>query len=343
MKKTPVLTRFTIVLFSLCLLASSSYARTWTNNEGKKIKADYISADGESVLLLMNGKEIKYAISKLSQEDRKWISTKKKEERKAKKEADKKIKEKTGRFENAPIHSVMFEESSKYFKDSVRKRVLAAFENGAFSHKGKAEKWLAPHPAGETCTIYVPQSYDHTEPYGLYVHIHSGKEALLKPQWHSVFDELKMIAVCADGSGNDVSMLRRVRLAIDAMATIEKDYKISPQRKVVGGNSGGGHMAMLTAAMFPDQFVGAISGVAQSYLPGHFPGMTIDDFKKKERKAMKWIVVSGDKDKNYKEIIKTSKDWKKLRMDYRFLDIPGTKHGPLSKEALQKALKWIGM
>lgn len=323
----------------VCLCGGSAVeARTWTNLEGREIEAGFISSDEDSVLLEIKGKEVDYPLAKLSQADRDWIAGQKEK-------AAAEVAAKTGRFEKAPIHAMLFPEDRDYFKDSVRKNVLAAFEGGAFddSNKGKAEDWLKRDPAADTCTLYVPKSYDGTEPFGVYLHIHSAEKALIKPEWQPLFDELKVIAVCADGAGNKTAMIRRVRLSIDALATVGKDYKIDPERRVVGGNSGGGHMAMLTAAMFPEMFIGAVSAVAQSYLPGHFPGMDTGDFTRGKRKEMKWIVVSGDKDKNYQEILKTSEVWEDLKMDYRFLDIPGTRHGPLSVDALKEALKWVGM
>lgn len=152
-----------------------------------------------------------------------------------------------------------------------------------------------------------------------------------------------MIAVSANNVDNGVAYIRRVCLSMDALATIEKDYKIDPARRVVGGLSGGGHMAMLTAAMFPEMFLGAISSAAQSYLPGHFPGLDVGDFKRGARKNNKWLVISGDKDKNYQEILKTGQDWKTARMQYIFIDVPGMKHSHPSADRLPECLKWIGL
>jgi hypothetical protein len=102
-------------------------------------------------------------------------------------------------------------------------------------------------------------------------------------------------------------------------------------------------MAFLTAAMYPELFQGAISAAAQSYLPGHFPGMELGDFTRGERKELKWVVVSGEKDRNYQEILKTGAVWEENRMQYRFIDVPGRGHSPCGAEDLKEALNWIGI
>lgn len=61
-------------------------------------------------------------------------------------------------------------------------------------------------------------------------------------------------------------------LSMEALATVEESYKIDPARRIVTGLSGGGHMAMLTAALYPEYFIGAISHAAQSYYPSGVNG-----------------------------------------------------------------------
>ncbi|NDC79454.1 MAG: hypothetical protein EBZ67_16535 [Chitinophagia bacterium] len=98
-------------------------------------------------------------------------------------------------------------------------------------------------------------------------------------------------------------------------------------------------------------FVGAVSHAAQSYLPGfppgstwgHFPGLEISDFTQGPLKKRKWVVISGDKDKNYSEVLATSKDWDARKLPYRFIDVPGMAHTNASPEKLEEALHWVGL
>ncbi len=330
------------------LLASEQMdARTWTSSDGKAIEAEFVRYEGgDKVVIEMNGKEFTVPFSKLSQTDLEWLEQKKKEDAESAVKRAAKAKSMTGRFDNKPIHSRLFTDAKGYFKDSERKKFIRAVGSGNHGgdvNNGSQEEWMARDLVNDTCSIYVPSSYDATEAYGIFLYINHSPNAHINKAWYPIFDEFKMIAVSANKVGNDVSYARRVCLSMDALASVEKDYNIDPNRRVVAGTSGGGHMAMLTAALFPEMFLGAISSAAQSYLPGHFPGLDVGDFKRGERKKNKWLVISGEKDRNHPEILKTSKDWEKARLDYKFLDVPGMGHFPPSAERLPECLEWIGL
>jgi predicted esterase len=154
-----------------------------------------------------------------------------------------------------------------------------------------------------------------------------------------------MIYISPKGTSNNQPMLRRVKLAVDALATVKERWKIDENRVCVGGLSGGGHIAMMTHAMFPQWFGASISHAAQSYLPqngsaGHFPGLEARDITGKDCKDHRWVVISGDKDYNYQEILKTSEQWKSTRADYKFFDVPGMGHTNAPPENFAEALTW---
>ena len=63
-----------LIIVGLCLLILPyiASARTWTDNTGRTIEADMISADTESATVLFNGKEVNIPRSKLSEADQKF-------------------------------------------------------------------------------------------------------------------------------------------------------------------------------------------------------------------------------------------------------------------------------
>ena len=54
-------------------------------------------------------------------------------------------------------------------------------------------------------------------------------------------------------------------------------------------------------------------------------------------------MISGDKDQNHQEILKSSKEWEDGRFAYRFFDVPGMGHTNALPEKLEEALRWIGV
>lgn len=337
-----------IIIILTILLAGVTSARTWVNNKGVEIEAEYVSSDSTHVSFKLKGKVISYPLTQLSENDQDWIKT---QTELNKKKNEEKLEGLLGFRDNVPIDGRLFPVDADYFKERTRKSCVKACEAGAASNTGKLEDWIKRNDDKDRCIIYCPPSYDGSEAYGLYLHVHSGSNGFLKKEWFPLFDRLKLIAVSANDAGNYVTgskkdenpYIRRVFLSISALATVEKHYKIDPTRRIVGGTSGGGHMSFLTASLFPELFKGALSSAAQSYMPGHFPGLTIKDFKRKDRKTLKWVVVSGNKDRNYQEILKTSKVWEANRLNYRFLDVPGMGHQPYTVEPFEEALKWIGI
>jgi poly(3-hydroxybutyrate) depolymerase len=175
------------------------------------------------------------------------------------------------------------------------------------------------------------------------VHINPTEGGLRPPkEWQAVLDKMHLIFVSPNKASNNVSMLRRVVLGLDSLATVKAKFKVDPARVYVGGFSGGGHMAMLSGMMYPEIYQGAISHAAQSILPGHFPGLSLFDTKSAPRAKHKWCVISGDKDKNYARVKETSKDWERARFLYKFIDVPGMGHEPAPASAFEEALLWIG-
>ena len=329
---------------SCCLLLGASLtvtglARTWTNSEGRKLEAEFVSADATTVTLKMQGKEVRYPLEKLSPADREFVIAEKS-----------KPAAPTGERLSLKMEARLFPAAEDAFKDRDRKAVFEAFKAGAFKEisKGTPEGWLQRDDVKDVCRMYVPASYNGTVPYGLVLFINPGAGGI-PAHWRALFDEMKLIVVSADNVGNDQPMIRRVQLSMDALATAEKQYKIDPKRRVVSGLSGGGHMAMLTAAMYPDYFLGAISHAAQSYLPsysangGHFPGMELRDFKRGDRGKLKWVVISGDKDFNYAEIQKTSGQWDEAKLPYKFINVPGMGHVNAEAGPMKEALQWVGL
>lgn len=69
MKITP----FLIVGISVLILSSSLSARTWTSNDGKTIQADIVSVNTDKITLKFKGREVKLPISRLSEDDQKFI------------------------------------------------------------------------------------------------------------------------------------------------------------------------------------------------------------------------------------------------------------------------------
>ena len=252
------------------------------------------------------------------------------------------------------IDKKLFPKTRDYYKKSVPKKVYRAYERGdipkswAGANKYSPQKCIEYNQTEATAVIYVPKNYDGTQKYGMYIH-NSPMERGIKPpkEWMELMDKFKLIYISPNKASNKTPHWRRIVLAMDAMASVKAHYYIDDKRVFVGGLSGGGHIGMMCQMLYPEYFQAAISHAAQSYLPretshGHFQGLSLSDTKKSPRRKKKRIIISGDKDKNYKEILETSKKWRRYKFEYKFFDVKGMKHTNAPASALEEALLWAG-
>jgi len=262
---------------------------------------------------------------------------------------------KKGLIRDFSINHKLFNTTKEYFADIVPKKVYRAYTKGGVpsnwtdANKITPEECVEYKPEEHSAIVYVPQSYDGTEPYGIYLHI-TPSDGGLSPDksYQDMMDKLKLIMVSPNKTSNSESNWRRIVLAMDSMATAKHHYKVDNNRVFVGGLSGGGHMAMFCQVLYPEYFKGAISHAAQSYLPdktgnncGHFPGLRLSDVKKSPRKDKKWAIVSGDKDQNYQRILAENKSWESAKFDFKFFDVPGMGHHNAPADTLEEILTWM--
>ncbi|MEP4077851.1 hypothetical protein [Haloferula sp.] len=342
-----------IATLTFILLAPFSEARSWTDVEGRVIEADYVSSDEENVIILKGEKEFTLPLERLSEADRTWV----KEQSEGGGEMDgdkaaepKKEAAKNGLIDELPV-TVLFRTSPEEW--AAGKAAEKCSEDEHFSkplNTNFANGFDACVSApDQRCMVYVPEGYDGSEAYGVYLHINPGGNASIPSEYHPIFDERKIIAVSAFSTSNMHAHWERVARSMNALATVRSKWKTDPNRTFVGGFSGGGHMAFLTQALFSNEFRGAISHAAQSYPPGpdggtggHFGPMSADDFSDGRRAQNYWLIIIGTDDKrNYAETQKTAEDWEALPVEYRCDEVEGHGHKVAPVDAFAKGLEWL--
>ena len=258
----------------------------------------------------------------------------------------------TGLIADLPLDVRLFPTPKEYFSSPIQRKVYKAYRDrqgmGRQSVNTLTPEACVTYSDPLTTCIYVPPTYDGTKPYGVYLH-NSPHPSGIRPSegWKQLMQELELIYISPNHGGNDVADLRRVVLALDSLATVQRHYKVDPQRVCVGGLSGGGFIGMLCQMYYPELFHGAISHAAQSYLPsdsgsGHFAGLSLSDARRAPRDKLGWVVISGSKDQNYETIKRTSEVWKQAKFNYTFIDREGMGHENASAEALKEALLFVG-
>jgi len=118
-----------------------------------------------------------------------------------------------------------------------------------------------------TWQVYVPDSYDPSEPAGLLVYVSPTPYGRMPSGWQPLFDDENLIWISADRSGNRTRTKSRMLYAALAPYVLSDTYEIDPTRIYVSGFSGGGKVAGLVSLRFANLFTGAIYICGAEYIP----------------------------------------------------------------------------
>ena len=114
--------------------------------------------------------------------------------------------------------------------------------------------------------------------------------------WLSLLQQRQLSWIAADGFGNQKLSAQRILAAMMALELIRQTVPTDPARTYIGGMSGGGRIASMTATRFPQKFSGALYIVgANFWMPG--------DARLKQRAAAnRYVFITGERDFNRSEM-----------------------------------------
>ena len=154
-----------------------------------------------------------------------------------------------------------------------------------------------------TWEIYVPDSYQPEDPAGLIVYISPSPSGKIPRDWKRVMDRRNLVWIAADGSGNRVEPARRALYALVAPTLAGKHYAIDGDRVYLSGLSGGGKMAGMVAADYPQLFKGAIYNCGVEPWDRHPPGQ-FELFKQN-----RFVFVTGTRDQARQQTVRVHQQY----------------------------------
>jgi len=211
--------------------------------------------------------------------------------------------------------------------------------------------------------IIVPDEYEAGAGWGVYVHIAASGGGGPRDDWREVLVEHKLIYIGPHGVGNGTDSAVRIGVALDSLATVEDGWDIDPDRRIIGGFSGGAAIATMIGAHYPDVFHGTVDMCRAIMWEEHeistMPGSAFGDGEvnhlddkglKSIQNGHRFAFVSGDEDilpvgdqqfSNYEGILKGMGDWWDRDIRTRLWDVPGLKHEKAPGDAFSAALDWV--
>ena len=117
-----------------------------------------------------------------------------------------------------------------------------------------------------TYNIYIPASYDGTEPYGLITFINSGNTGSIFASWIPVLEEKNIIMISGNGIGNTIPVFTRCGVALAGSEKLKEVLNIDTSRVFASGNSGGARSSAALLYYFPEIYHGMVPNCGASYL-----------------------------------------------------------------------------
>jgi dienelactone hydrolase len=220
-------------------------------------------------------------------------------------------------------------------------------------YRGMPIRTLAPDRVldDEVMHVRLPAGYDPRTPAGLLIWSSPSPRGSIPRVFGNALDELNLVCIGSDNTGNDRDVPDKFQMVFDAVATARQRCHIDDRRIYITGMSGGGKVTSILAMCFPDVFSGAIPIV------GFGCYSTLDDSWAEHRNAYfaeprgrllqlarthRMALVSGPPDFNYAEMTARAA---RLEADgfrnIRFFSYPDMAHVMPTPERFAEAMRWV--
>ena len=171
---------------------------------------------------------------------------------------------------------------------------------------------------------------------GVLVYVSPGNSGELPEQWRPVLDEKRLTWIAADDFGNSRPTAERVLAAVMALRLARKLHATDENRLYIAGMSGGGRVASVAIAQFPQLFNGAIFMVGANF-----------DAPKEARlrelfTTRRLVFVTGSRDFNRRELRAVRDRYQEHGITrILWIDEPGFGHEPANGPQLVQAIDFL--
>jgi len=184
--------------------------------------------------------------------------------------------------------------------------------------------------------LFVPPTYNAKQSYPVVVFINAGDGPAGWPQWEPACKQHGIIFASPYGAGNNVDLKKRVRIVLDVLDDIRRNYNTDPDRTYTSGFSGGGRIAGHIAFSLPEYFGGTVPVCAT----GDFRDETWMQHRMIDRLSV--ALVTGESDFNRGECERYKTLWMtELGVRTKVWVVPKLGHGVPGGATLGEVFAWL--
>jgi len=191
-------------------------------------------------------------------------------------------------------------------------------------------------PQKEHYALFVPEGCDPQKPCPLILLVPAGDQPDGWAQLEPVCRKQGILFASPYGAGNACPGKQRVRIVLDVLDQVRRDWRVDPDRTYIAGISGGGRMACAIGFALPECFGGVIGICAGGELRSE------RWLRHRLRERMSVAYVTGDRDFNRAEVQRLRTPvLKALEVRTRVWVAPGMGHAMPSAAILAEVFAWL--
>jgi pimeloyl-ACP methyl ester carboxylesterase len=188
----------------------------------------------------------------------------------------------------------------------------------------------------QTYELFVPERSDTKKPYGMVLFVSPGDGPTGFKQFEGPCKELGLLFVSVYGAGNNCPTKKRIRIVLDVLDDVRRQFPIDPDRTYIGGFSGGGRIACAIAFALPEHFGGVLPVCASGDVRSE------PYLRQRVRERLSVALLTGETDFNRGEVERLRGPYlKDIGVRQKVWVQPKLGHGVPESKTILEALKWL--
>lgn len=184
--------------------------------------------------------------------------------------------------------------------------------------------------------LFVPARPDPRQLLGLILYISPGNKPNGRKAFEAVCQGSSLLFAGVANAGNEVPIKKRIRVVMDVLDDLRRNYPVDPDRTYLAGFSGGGRIACAIAFGLPELFGGVIPICAAENLREE------SWLRQRVIDRLSVAPVTGEKDFNRGEVERYRGPMlRDVGVRVKTWTQPGLGHGLPSDKVLKEVVRWL--